>query len=227
MIKNLTGSVTNSQQPYNSSQVSPFSHLPRQLPFSANLLSTLSDEDFASKSLKKVESTRLEFHHSATINSTNVSSAFSFENVYTPVKNSCFHKYFCSLSPSQGFHSCSSLVMRCYPSTISARSFPSVCKYFFYLLSLKKENSLDLIPPTQQTLSFSPSFHSNSKTPWMSCLDLLPYFQFTVQTFRSIRSPNTFCWQILAHFFHLLTLISSAASCDGHIQSHTFKYHLQ
>lgn len=167
----------------------------------------------------KNRNTRLEFQHSAT-NSKNASSVFSFKSVFTPIKNNCFHTHLApTLSLSQEFHNFKNLLMHCSPSTISARSFPSVCKYFFYLPSWKNKNSLDLI---SQASTFFFSFPQQNSLNELAITTSL--ISVHLQSFQYIVTKNL-CCKILPYFFSVI-FISSAASFDGHIQPHIFKYHL-
>jgi hypothetical protein len=70
------------------------------------------------------------------------------------------------LSPSQGFPSFSNLLLPWSPSTISARSFPSVWKQLYQVPSLKKKvTSLELISPTTQHFLF---LLSSEKLEWVA-----------------------------------------------------------
>lgn len=142
---------------------------------------------------------------------------FSFKSVFMPIKKQLFPhvlllqdshllKDFVAL----GISSCTAI----HPLFLLDHFHQNA--NIFSISHLKKTKTpLNTYSPVQQTLSFSPSFHS--KTPWMSHLYLLPYFQFSLQTFQSIKSPKTFVAKSLLIFYVLITILFSAASFDGHI----------
>lgn len=161
----------------------------------------------------KNRNTRLEFQHSAT-NSKNASSVFSFKSVFTPIKNNCFHTHLApTLSLSQEFHNFKNL-MHCSPSTISARSFPSVCKYFFYLPSWKNKNSLDLI---SQASTFFFSFPQQNSLNELAITTSL--ISVHLQSFQYIVTKNL-CCKILPYFFFCYIYFFSSILWWSHSAPH-------